>query len=130
MLIGKRSEYFLKSIRAKAKMFEYDIPEELHLKINPLSNDLVLLAIAIIGDISEEIWDLKEKPIIIPKEKQLQLYFSSRFFDSFFQSFLDESSNPYYIILGAVSYYYCDMIGNSRVMLKMLSSFNFDFHAI
>ena len=129
MLIGKRSEYFLKSIRAKAKMFEYDIPEELHLKINPLSNDLVLLAIAIIGDISEEIWDLKEKPIIIPKEKQLQLYFSSRFFDSFFQSFLDESSNPYYIILGAVSYYYCDMIGNSRVMLKMLSSFNFDFHA-
>ena len=87
MLIGKRSEYFLKSIRAKAKMFEYDIPEELHLKINPLSNDLVLLAIAIIGDISEEIWDLKEKPIIIPKEKQLQLYFSSRFFDSFFNPF-------------------------------------------
>lgn len=129
MLIGKQSTFFLKSIRAKAKMFEYDIPVALHPKHNPLSNDLILLAIAIIGDISEEIWNLREKPIIISKEKQLQVYFSSRFFDSFFQSFLDEDSNPYYIILGAVSYYYCDMIGNSRVMLKMLSNFNYDFHA-
>lgn len=129
MLIGRRSEYYLKKIQAKSKMFEYDTPEDEHIKVETKSNDLVILSIAIIGDISDEIWKINKSPILISDDKKSKLYFASRFFDSYFQAKLYEEMNPYYILLGAVAYYYCDMIGSSQVMIKILSEKEFDFQA-
>ena len=63
---------------------------------------------------------MKEAPIILPKNKEEELYFVSRFFDSYFQSKMSIEMNPYYILMGAVTYYFCNMNGSSKVMMSIM----------
>ncbi|MDU2708821.1 MAG: hypothetical protein E7C38_00290, partial [Finegoldia magna] len=67
-------------------MYEYRVPENLHIEVEEQANDLILLSIGVVGDISNEIWKMKKAPIILSKEKEEELYFVSRFFDAYFQS--------------------------------------------
>ncbi|HEL1295401.1 TPA: DEAD/DEAH box helicase, partial [Streptococcus equi subsp. zooepidemicus] len=113
MLIESASKYYLKKVRAKAKMYEYGVPENLHIEVEEQANDLILLSIGVVGDISNEIWKMKQAPIILSKEKEEELYFVSRFFDAYFQSEMSIDLNPYYILMGAVTYYFCNMNGSS-----------------
>ena len=55
MLIGEESKFLLKPTRSKAKMYEYSVPNELHIKVNDNANELLLIAIAAIGNISAQI---------------------------------------------------------------------------
>ena len=57
MLIGDTSKYYLKKVRAKAKLYEYHIPESLHGTTEKEVNQLIISAIAIIGDFSDRIID-------------------------------------------------------------------------
>ena len=59
MLIENTSKYYLKKIRAKAKMYEYGVPDDIHIKVEEQANDLILLCIGIVGDIAV--------PLIPPK---------------------------------------------------------------
>ena len=120
MLIESASKYYLKKVRAKAKMYEYGVPENLHIEVENQANDLILLGIGVVGDIANEIWNMKEAPIILPKNKEEELYFVSRFFDSYFQSKMSIEMNPYYILMGAVTYYFCNMNGSSKVMMSIM----------
>ena len=120
MLIESASKYYLKKVRAKAKMYEYGVPENLHIEVENQANDLILLSIGVVGDIANEIWNMKEAPIILPKNKEEELYFVSRFFDSYFQSKMSIEMNPYYILMGAVTYYFCNMNGSSKVMMSIM----------
>lgn len=130
MLIESTSKYYLKKVRAKAKMYEYGVPENLHIEVEEQANDLILLSIGIVGDIANEIWDMEQAPIILPKEKEEELYFVSRFFDSYFQSKMSIEMNPYYILMGAVTYYFCNMNGSSKVMMSIMPDLtNFEFSA-
>ena len=104
MLIENSSKYYLKKVRAKAKMYEYGVPENLHIVVENQANDLILLSIGVVGDIANEIWNMEQAPIILSKKKQEELYFASRFFDSYFQSKMSVDMNPYYILMGAVTY--------------------------
>ena len=128
MLIESTSKYYLKKVRAKAKMYEYGVPENLHIEVEEQANDLILLSIGVVGEISNEIWNMKQVPIILSKEKEL--YFVSRFFDSYFQSKMSIEMNPYYILMGAVTYYFCNMNGSSKVMMSIMPDLtNFEFSA-
>lgn len=130
MLIEGTSKYYLKKVRAKAKMYEYGVPENLHIEVEEQANDLILLSIGIVGDIANEIWNMKQAPIILPKEKEEELYFVSRFFDSYFQSKMSIEMNPYYILMGAVTYYFCNMNGSSKAMMSIMPDLtNFEFSA-
>ncbi len=130
MLIETTSKYYLKKVRAKAKMYEYGVLENLHIKVEDQANDLILLSIGIVGDIANEIWNMKQAPIILPKEKEEELYFVSRFFDSYFQSQMSIEMNPYFILMGAVTYYFCNMNGSSKVMMSIMPDLaNFEFSA-
>ena len=132
MLIENNSKYYLKKIRAKAKMYEYKVPDNLHDVVENKASELVILCIAIVGDISEEILNMKKSPIILLDDKKEELYFASKFFDSYFQSKITIQMNPYYILMGAVTYYFCDMIGSSKVMISIMTMSdisNFKFHA-
>ncbi|WP_240400377.1 DEAD/DEAH box helicase [Lactobacillus iners] len=130
MLIESASKYYLKKVRAKAKMYEYGVPENLHIEVEDRANDLILLCIGIVGDIANEIWNMEQAPIILPKEKEEELYFVSRFFDSYFQSKMSIEMNPYYILMGAVTYYFCNMNGSSKVMMSIMPDLsNFEFSA-
>lgn len=130
MLIESTSKYYLKKVRAKAKMYEYGVPENLHIEVEDQVNDLILLCIGIVGDIANEIWNMEQAPIILPKEKEEELYFVSRFFDSYFQSKMSIEMNPYYILMGAVTYYFCNMNGSSKVMISIMPDLSdFEFSA-
>ena len=130
MLIESASKYYLKKVRAKAKMYEYGVPENLHIEVEEQANDLILLSIGIVGDVANEISNMEQVPIILPKEKEEELYFVSRFFDSYFQSKMSIEMNPYYILMGAVTYYFCNMNGSSKVMMSIMPDLtNFEFSA-
>lgn len=130
MLIENTSKFYLKTIRAKAKMYEYNVPPNIHIIVPDEVNDLILLCIGIIGDIANDIWDIKHAPVVLSLEKEKQLYFTSKFFDSYFHSKLSEEMNPYYILLGAVSYYFSNMNGSSKVMINLMEDFSdFEFNA-
>ena len=68
MLIGEVSKHYLKLVNAKAKMYEYFIPEEQHIPINEDINKLFINTIAALGDYcvaviegsNEEVEGLKE----------------------------------------------------------------------
>lgn len=55
MLIGDNSKYLLKRVRAKVKLNEYHIPEHLHGEMEEDAKYLLILAIATIGDFSNDI---------------------------------------------------------------------------
>ena len=124
MLIESTSKYYLKKVRAKAKMYEYGVPENLHIEVEEQANDLILLSIGVVGDISNEICNMEEAPIILSKEKKEELYFVSRFFDAYFQSKMSIDLNPYYVLMGAATYYFCNMNGSSRVMISIMRNLN------
>lgn len=127
MLIEDRSEYYLKKVRAKSKMYEYNVQNNLHIAVEEQANDLILLCIAIIGDVAEEIWNNEHEPISLSDTLKDELYFASRFFDSYYQSNLNNDFNDYYILMGAVAYYFCNMNGSSKVLIGMISDeFNFN----
>lgn len=127
MLIEDRSKYYLKKVRAKSKMYEYNVQNNLHITVEEQANDLILLCIAIIGDVAEEIWNNEHEPISLSDTLKDELYFASRFFDSYYQSNLSNDFNDYYILMGAVAYYFCNMNGSSKVLIGMISEeFNFN----
>lgn len=116
MLIGNNSKYLLKKTRSKAKMFEYNVPEELHIVVEENANELLLIAIAIIGNVSSEILR-EDKPYrLVPADKKAELEFSSHYFDAFLHSKLEPHHPQYYLLLGATAYYLCDYIGSAKVM--------------
>ncbi|NLY20774.1 MAG: hypothetical protein GXZ08_05790 [Tissierellia bacterium] len=121
MLIGKTSGYYLKKVRAKAKMYEYEIPEDEHIYTEKQVNDLIFLVLGILGDVCDDILKSKDKPILVDKDKKNELSFISNFFDAYFQSKIKEDMNDYFVLLGAASYYFSDMLGSTKVMLDLLN---------
>ena len=126
MLIGRNSKYLLKKTRSKAKMYEYGIPPELHIEVESNANELLVIAISAIGNISAQILNEENPYRRIPEEKKQELEFASHYFDAFFQSSLEPNYDQYYLLLGAIAYYYCDYIGSSRVMANMIDTHEFD----
>lgn len=116
MLIGDTSKYYLKRIRAKAKLFEYHIPENLHGTTEERVNQLIISAIAIIGDLSDRIIDSFKGVDFSYTDYQENLQFVSRFFDGFINSRLFSGNKDYYVLLGSIVYYLCDRNGSSKVL--------------
>ncbi len=116
MLIGDTSKYYLKKVRAKAKLYEYHIPESLHGTTEKEVNQLIISAIAIIGDFSDRIIDSFKGVDFSHTNYQENLQFASRFFDGFINSQLYSGDKDYYVLLGSIVYYLCDRNGSSRVL--------------
>jgi len=121
MLIGSNSKYLLKQTRSKAKMYEYSIPSELHIAVEDNANELLLIAIAAIGNISAEVLIENNPYRTIPADKKAELEFASHYFDAFLQSKLDPCYPQYYLLLGAIAYYLCDYAGSAKVMANMIT---------
>lgn len=121
MLIGSKSKYLLKQTRSKAKMYEYSVPQDLHIAVEDDANQLLLIAIAAIGNISAEILNEHNPHRIVPAEKKAELEFASHYFDAFLQSQLEPCYPQYYLLLGAIAYYLCDYAGSAKVMANLIT---------
>lgn len=53
-------------------------------------------------------------------ELKNNLLFSARFFDSYLQSKLNETLDPYLVLLGSASFYLCDLPGSASVLAKRI----------
>lgn len=116
MLIGDNSKYLLKRVRAKAKLNEYHIPEHLHGEMEEDAKYLLILAIATIGDFSNDIIKNYNGIDCNIEEHKKNLQFSSRFFDAYLGAEMYEGEQSYYLLLGAAVYYLCGYNGSSRVL--------------
>lgn len=121
MLIESTSKYLLKKTRAKAKMYEYRIDEELHVEVEENVPDLLLIAIGAIGNISSSIIRTGNTKMIEMDDVQSDLEFSSKFFDAYLSSKFDEESNYYYYLLGSIAYFFANRIGSAHVLIRKIN---------
>lgn len=93
-----------------AKMYEYSVPEEDHIKIPVDPARLFTLTIGLLGDLAAYInsEDINEDRL---KDLKENLVFSAYFFDSYLHSRLKEELDPYVLLLGSASYYLSDLPG-------------------
>lgn len=132
MLIGDKSKYLLKKVRAKAKMIEYSVPEELHAEIEEEIEEIFITVVGIIADISREIIENRKDSIECEKkieEYKENLFFSSSYLDSYFNSKLKEKIDNYQLLLGSIAYYLCDYIGSSKVLIKKIDIKTIDLNS-
>ncbi len=117
-----RSQRLLGVARSKAKMHEYRVSEEHHIAMPQDPAELFILSISFLGDQAVRI----SRGEIDSNEQELlknNLIFSARFFDSYLQTKLDEDLDPYLTLLGAASYYLCDLPGSASVLAKRLGDY-------
>lgn len=115
----QKSQTLLSVTRSKAKMFEYSVPEEHHIKILQDPAKLFTLTIGILGDLAAGTNRKDSSPDSLV-EHQKNLMFSAQFFDSYLQSKLNGILDPYFILLSSASYYLCDLLGSSMVLSKRI----------
>lgn len=127
MLIERNSTYYLKRTRAFAKEIEFGIPENLRAPKDIDIDDLFPLVIACIADLSADIvrGNTLEEQI---KEHTSELYFASKFFDSYLRinGSAKAASNNYFNLVGSIAYYLCDQIGSSLVLVKNINMSTLD----
>ena len=105
--------------RAKAKMYEYQIDEEEHIAIQQDPTELFVLSIGALGDMAAQI-NRGEIDTSAQEVFKNNLIFSAQFFDSYLQSKLNQDLDPYLMLLGAASYYLCDLPGSASILAKHL----------
>lgn len=87
-------------------MFEYDVPIDEHISVESNAIELLLIAIGVMGNTSNELWNLEDAPLRVSEDSKKELEFSSVFFDALFQSKeIEQNNRDYYILLQAVLYY-------------------------
>ncbi len=115
----QKSQLLLGVTRSKAKMLEYNVPEEHHIKITQDPAKLFTISIGLLGDLSSTINREEPDPDSLA-ELKTNLLFSARFFDSYLQSKLNETLGPYLVLLGSASYYLCDLPGSASVLANRI----------
>ncbi len=116
-----KSKLLLGVTRSKAKMFEYSVPKEHHIKITQDPAKLFTLSIGLLGDLAAGINREDLQPAAIA-ELRNNLLFSARFFDAYLQSKLNETLDSYIVLLGSASFYLCDLPGSASVLAKRIDS--------
>jgi Superfamily II helicase len=115
----KKSELLLGVTRSKAKMFEYGVPEEHHIKILQDPAKLFTISIGLLGDVASEINDAGDQVEKLTDLKK-NLLFSARFFDAYLQSRQNATLDPYLILLASASYYLCDLPGSASILANTI----------
>lgn len=115
----RASRVLLGVTRSKAKMYEYNIPDEHHIETSSDPSQLLILSIATLGEICSAINSTDTSRERLAELKN-DLQFSAQFFDSYLQSKLNEELDPYLILLASSSYYLCDLPGSSSVLINKL----------
>lgn len=116
----KNSKLLLGVTRSKAKMYEYNVPLEHHIKIYQDPANLLSLSIGLLGDLSSAI-NINADTI---DELKKNLLFSAQFFNAYLESNLNSEIDNYLCLLGSASYYLCEMPGSALVLAERIGNLN------
>src|SRR5690625_2041181 len=99
-----KSIKLLGATRSKAKMNEYDVEEQYHIKLSQDPSSLFTLAIGLLGDLSAQLnaGNTNEKYM---NELRHHLNFSAQFFDAYLEASISTDMDKYVLLLGSASYY-------------------------
>ncbi|TAV92051.1 DEAD/DEAH box helicase [Rhizobium leguminosarum] len=121
--------------RAKAKMYEFRVPEAEHIDLPRHPSQLYSLAIGLLGDAASWIADGGVEPtelfedLLGPTlrdtgraESYNGLGFAATFFDAFLDTRLDETITDEFSLLCASAYYLADTPGSARVVVEKIQA--------
>ncbi|MCL2651784.1 MAG: DEAD/DEAH box helicase [Candidatus Azobacteroides sp.] len=114
-----KSQNLLNITRAKAKMWEYNVPFEYHINIPDSPEKLFPLSIALLGDVAAEINRGNENSELFKSLKNT-LQFSANFFYTFDEAKLIDTLSPQLRLLASAAFYLCNMPGNANVLAKLV----------
>ncbi len=117
MKFENKSLKLLSITKSKAKMNEFGLDEEHHIRLAESPNELLLMTIAILGDLCREELSEKVNPEYIEKRRP-ELRNAARYFDALVESKLQSNYDYYLCLLGAASYYLADMPGSAAVLAE------------
>ena len=112
------SRRLLGATQSKAKMYEYDVPEEEHISVTP--SRLLPLSIGMLGDLAARINSGHTAPEQIQALRN-SLPFSARFFDAYVQTRIDSEIGPYLLALGSSAYYLSKLPGSSMLLARSIT---------
>lgn len=104
---------------SKVKMIGHSVSEEHHIKTTQDPTRLFIVSIGLLGNLAAAINRNELDPDSL-SELKTNLLFSARFLDSYLQSKLNETLDPYLVILGSASYYLCDLPESASVLAKRI----------
>lgn len=117
----KNSQHLLKETQVKAKMLEYDVSDDEQPCITQNPCRLFTLTISLRGDFAASINRGQSASELFLELKQ-NLLFAARFFDFYIQSNLNEALKSYFSLMGAASYYLCDLPGSAAVLANNIKN--------
>lgn len=110
--------------RSKAKMYEYNVPIEDHIKLPYPITRLLDLTIGILGDLSAD-YEKTEMDGDVNN-----LLFSAKYFDALFNSKQITSNEDYIKLLGACAYYLIGYPGSAKVLVNIIEDRDLDANAL
>lgn len=116
------SSHLLAITKAKAKMYEFGLDEEHHLKLYDSPSRLLLMTIGILGNLCNEILDSDNGAEKQENHTASELRNVARYFDALLESRLESENDYYLLLLAASAYYLADMPGSSMVISQNFNS--------
>jgi hypothetical protein len=107
--------------RAKAKMYEYGVPLEDHIRLLTDPKDLLAFAVGVVGDAAAEVVTERFEGQSHRATPSDVVLFAATFFDAFVDAQLEDSVRDELILLAAAAYYLADMPGNARLLVGRIS---------
>jgi len=120
------SRRLLSYARSKAKMYEYGVAEQYHIKILQDPANLFPLTIGVLGEFSARYDSAVDMPLERRSELREGMRFASQFFDSYLQSRLNGVADNLLLLLGSAAYYLCDLPGSASVLANRLDEDQLD----
>ena len=118
-MLDQNARHLLGITSAKAKMWEYRVPETYHnITITDDPAKLFDVAVGTLGDLAATINGENYFNQDQLRDLRLSLKFSSQFFDSYRRSQLNVSLDPFSMVCASACFYLCDMPGSSLVLAK------------
>jgi hypothetical protein len=117
----RAAKRLLATTRSKAKMYEYDVPEEDHIELTQSPNKLFSLAVGLLGDAAAAIaaaTAVSVREVVQPAT----LTFAATYFDAYLQSQLDDFALGEFPILASASFYLGGNPGSSKVLINQATS--------
>jgi len=125
MRFENQSSKLLSITKSKAKMHEFGLDEEHHIRLTESPTKLLLMTIGILGDLCRE--ELSpEKDVATYELRKGEIRNVARYFDALIGSKLQTEYDYYLCLLGAASYYLADMPGSAVVLSSKLDELRVD----
>jgi hypothetical protein len=103
--------------RAKAKMYEYEVPAEEHIALPQRPEQLFSLAVGLLGDAAAAI--ATGETVVAREETTAEtLAFAARYFEAYIETRLNETVEVDFSIFGAAAYYLADNPGSATVVVR------------